>query len=382
LCGLQHVEMCRPFVLILFFVGVSSVPAKSAADFDQVVSEWEGFKTAHEKTYADEAEDWRRLKVYLENKERVASHNKRAHQGYESYFLKMNQHGDLNHEEFANRFHGCYRSNLKQTVNDTESWTFSSSLGVGGVSAPLRAPIRASSFIYHRHHHEHPSHVMLPENLDWRKLGAVARVKDQGRCGSCYAFAATGALEGQQFRKTGHLVELSEQQIVDCSRRFGNLGCHGGAMENVYRYIEANGGIDSEDAYPYDGVVERCHYSWNEKSATETGFVFLPSDDEEALKHALATVGPIAVAIDASPPQLQFYSHGMFDPGSGGCAGQVNHAMLVVAYGVDEPSAHHEGPFWIIKNSWSRHWGNDGYVKVPRNVNMCGIALTPSFPLV
>ena len=195
-------------------------------------------------------------------------------------------------------------------------------------------------------------------------------IKNQGTCGSCWAFSATGSLEGQHFRKTGKLVSLSEQNLVDCS---DGEGCNGGLTEQAFQYVYENHGIDTEVSYPYQGFDSYlCRFNNATVGTTDKGYVDLPMGDEDALAKAVATVGPVSVAIDATQQSFMFYSHGIYE--SGACdVENVDHAVLVVGYGPG---------YWIIKNSWGTEWGDNGYMKMKRGVNMCAIASFATYPLV
>ena len=220
--------------------------------------------------------------------------------------------------------------------------------------------------------------IALPHTIDWRAVGAVTSVQDQGDCGSCWAFSATGGLEGQHFRKTGHLVNLSEQNLIDCAGPYGADGCEGGLMRSAFRYVRDQGGVDTEAAYPYQGDDDNsCRFSQAHVGATDVGYVGIPAGDEQALREAVAVHGPVSVAIDAGRPTFQFYHSGVYD--DPGCSSShLNHAMLAVGYGTDEFGE----DFWLVKNSWSTGWGEDGYVRIARNHNACGIASNGVFPLV
>lgn len=318
----------------------------NAASIDDAVSgEWEAWKLFHEKNYTSAEEDTFRLKIFMENKAMIEKHNALAHQGLKSYFLKMNNYGDLLHREFIGRMTG-FNYEQKQQLND-------------GFTQIL------------------PANVEIPEEVDWRSHGAVTNVKNQMTCQSCYAFSTTGSLEGQHFRKTGQLVSLSEQQIIDCSREFENLGCSGGLMDNSFRYIKANGGIATEQSYPYVNQEEKCHFNGSTIGATVKGFVDIAKGDEDALKSAVATVGPVSVGIDANHNSFQFYGHGVYNELD--CSSQqLDHGVLAVGYGTDGSD-----DYWLVKNSWGTIWGIDGYIKMSRNKNnQCGIATAASYPLV
>uniref|UniRef100_A0A665U4C5 Cathepsin S-like n=1 Tax=Echeneis naucrates TaxID=173247 RepID=A0A665U4C5_ECHNA len=206
----------------------------------------------------------------------------------------------------------------------------------------------------------------LPVSLDWREKGLVTEVKMQGSCGSCWAFSAVGALEGQLKRSTGVLMSLSPQNLVDCSRKYGNRGCDGGFMTNAFQYVIKNRGIDSDAAYPYTGMVSQMSNCIFEMKIV----------NELVLKAALATIGPISVAIDASRPKFIFYRHGVYTDHK--CSHDVNHGVLAVGYGNERG---HD--YWLVKNSWGTNYGDEGYVKMARNRdNHCGIALYACYPIM
>lgn len=149
-------------------------------------------------------------------------------------------------------------------------------------------------------------------------------------------------------------------------------------MDNAFQYIKDNGGIDTETSYPYEAIDDTCHFKKQNVGATDKGFVDIPSGDEEAMKKAIATVGPVSVAIDASHESFQFYSEGVyFEPQCD--SQQLDHGVLAVGYGTDDDGQ----DFWIVKNSWGTSWGDKGFIKMARNKkNACGIATQSSYPLV
>lgn len=192
-------------------------------------------------------------------------------------------------------------------------------------------------------------------------------------------YLQTGALEGQFFKKTGKLVSLSEQNLVDCSKQ--DSGCDGGLPINAFTYVQNNGGIDTEESYPYQAVQSDCRYDQKNSAGKISGYVSITKGSEDDLKSAVATVGPISVGIFAGPIFFQLYGGGVYyDPF---CPifdffGILNHAVLVVGYGTTIDGK----DYWLVKNSWGTQWGELGYIRMYRNENNhCGIATMATYPL-
>jgi C1A family cysteine protease len=190
--------------------------------------------------------------------------------------------------------------------------------------------------------------ISSTDSLDWRDRGAVSPVKDQGVCGSCYTFSTTGALESCNIIKNNKTTLLSEQHLVDCSKN--DYGCGGGLMENSFRYIIANKGINSESSYPYKGTdTDGCKYNHKDVAANVVSFKILPEGDEAALEVALQD-GPVTIAVDASQSSFQNYKIGIYDDKN--CKPEnIDHAVLLVGYGVEKETGR---KFWTIKNSWGK----------------------------
>ncbi|KAF8413795.1 hypothetical protein HHK36_001788 [Tetracentron sinense] len=207
----------------------------------------------------------------------------------------------------------------------------------------------------------------LPSSVDWRKKGAVTPIKDQGQC----------AVEGINMIKTGTLVSLSEQELVDCDVNDGNHGCKGGLMEKAFEFISKTGGLSTEANYPYTGKDDTCNTGEAAKHAvTINGYELVPSKNETSLKAAVAKQ-PVSVAIEASGYAFQFYSKGVF---TGTCGNNLDHGVAVVGYGEDTGQK-----YWLVKNSWGTGWGEAGYIRMERDIadegGLCGIAVEASYPV-
>jgi cathepsin L len=327
--------------LCLLFVCVYSAPTFNA----ELDAPWVLFKRTFEKQYASAEEETSRRSIFEDNVALIRNHNLEADIGLHTYTLGLNKYADMTNEEFNKQMNGL---DLSLKVNGGD-----------------------------RHTYRAPANVQVPDEVDWRTQGYVTPVKDQGQCGSCWAFSATGSLEGQHFAKTKQLPSLSEQNLVDCSQAYGNMGCNGGLMDSAFKYIKANNGIDLEAAYPYEARTLTCRFDATKVGATDTGMVDVASQDETALQSAIATVGPVSVAIDAAHSSFQLYRSGVYNEPA--CSPtRLDHGVLAVGYGSQGGQ-----DYYIVKNSWGTSWGNAGYILMSRNKNnQCGIATMSSYPLV
>jgi len=313
-----------------------AIAAIQAINYD---AEWEKFKLKYGKSYSrSEAEHDKRKNVFISNRKLIQKHNAEHALGLRSNTLTVNKFADLTSEEFLRG-------------------------RTGYIPRSSRRPIQVEDI--------QPVGV-VPDSIDWREKGYVTAVKDQGHCGSCWAFSAVATMEGAWFKKMGNLVSLSEEQLLDCDKEW--RGCAGGEMSQGIEYVIRTGYIDTEESYPYKGVNSNfiCKPEEGVKGAFFQKVVKVPAS-EEALKIAVATQGPISVGIHADDSFHDFgfrFHHGGVYYGKYCRSDFGNHAVAVVGYGTEDGQ-----DYWLVKNSWGSDWGEEGYIKMARNKNNnCGIA--------
>lgn len=303
---------------------------------------WMSFVAEHNKSY-EQTEHAFRKHIFKQNHRFIQSHN-RANHGYK---LKVNHLSDRTTDELKSLRGKKYTPGYK-----------------GGSSFP------------YTDEEIHTLAQALPKNFDWRLYGAVNHVKDQSICGSCWSFGTTGTIEGAYFLKTGKLISLSEQALIDCSWGYGNDGCDGGEDFRSYQWIMKHGGIPIEDEYgQYLGMDGKCHIDQVKLVSPITGWVDVTPRHEKALRLAIFKHGPVSIAINAALRTFSFYSHGVYyDPNCKGGEADLDHAVLAVGFGVMNGKK-----YWLVKNSWSNYWGNDGYILMAVKDNNCGVMTSPTY---
>jgi cathepsin L len=320
------------FCVVAIAAVASAMPIAVDNDEDQYFwYEFGKFVASHKKDYNGVDDFHGAFNNFKTNLKMINEHNAAG----KSYTLAMNAYGDMTFEDFSRKVLGYKPANT---------------------SAPQ-------------------THVMsgnAASSVDWRKEGIVNAVKNQGQCGSCWAFSAIASLESANAQSTGKLPNLSEQQLVDCSGSYGNMGCNGGLMDNAFNYlIKSSKGDDSESAYPYKGVDGSCSFDKSAIAGTLSSFTDIPQGNEKALEDAASQhVVSVAIAVEND---FMFYSGGVYDSTS--CKGkQLNHGVAVVGY--------EDGQYWIVRNSWGASWGEQGYIRMKMGENLCGIANAASYPVV
>lgn len=311
-----------------------------------------------------------RFEVFRDNWHAIREHNAAATQT-KPFTLGINAFSDLTLDEFRRTYaQAGYKKKQKEQNEQTEQKE-QNLRGSNGVDVGYGC----KSFEYKE------SNDTLPASVDWREKGAVTSVKNQGQCGSCWTFSSTGAVEGALAVATGKLVDLSEQELVDCATGFwyGSHGCNGGQMEGAFKYVIQHGQCLDKD-YPYvSGDTKtngKCEQSLCASAATMKQCWDVKPNDQVSLMAAVAK-RPVAVAIEADTKYFQSYSGGVLTADA--CGTTLDHGVLVVGYGEETGI-----PYFLVKNSWGGDWGENGYVKIARSglrddAGVCGIAMDPSF---
>jgi len=335
----------KTFGLIILSVSV----AVSCATNLKTQTHFNEFIKKYNKKYESTEHYHERLAIFAENLEMIEKHNSEGH----SWKMAVNHFADLTHEEFKS----TYASGLLNVAK------------VQGSAAPLASAKKINL-------------NDLPESKDWRDDGIITKPKDQGMCGSCWAFATVETLESYLALKTGEdAIELSAQQITSCTPNpmhcGGTGGCSGSIPEIGFTYSHMMG-IVTDEEYPYTsghtGRTGNCDYDAESQTASvyNRGYETLPHNDYEVFMNHVATIGPLAISADAS--RWSFYSHGVFDGCSYDKNIEINHAIQVVGYGTDAA----EGDYWLVRNSWGSGWGDGGYIKLKRESEaVCGTDSTP-----
>jgi len=331
--------MIRTLLLVAFLVAsVCCLPtAEESKDLFQE------FRLKYNRHYISEKEADFRYTVFQQTLERVEKLNAES----KGAVYGITQFSDMTPEEFENKM----LTRGGHTLKDLPAADLNACAARDRFGADFCAQAPAA------------------DSWDWRPYGAVTGVKDQGQCGSCWSFGTTGDIEGTWFLAGHDLISLSEQQLVSCDKT--DAGCNGGLQENAFDYVIRVGGIQSEAAYPYTsgkGVVATCKVdttkfvanisAWGQVSSSPSG--------EAAIAPYLVQNGPVTIGINANP--MQDYVRGIDDPSR--CSPyNLNHAVLIVGYGTEAGV-----DYWLIKNSWGTLWGEQGYYRIVRGVDACGLA--------
>ncbi|KAJ7387711.1 hypothetical protein OS493_001053 [Desmophyllum pertusum] len=319
---------------------------------DPVDEDFHNFRKKHKREYKDKMEHQKRKHIFRHNLRYIRSTNMKGN----AYHLNVNHFADMTDDEFDSHKglmlgDGGYGSRDFDDMDDDRD-----------NRDERRDKIKRKSRYGH-----------VPEELDWRKYGAVLPPKGQGTCGSCWAFAAAGSVEGANFIKTGKLVDVSEQQLLDCTWAtpgvtHGNNGCLGGWTWKAFAWIKKFGIASAESYGPYRGQEGYCKTEGLKVGAKIHSYRRVKRYNTEAVKKALAYHGPATISINANPKTLKFYSHGVLDDIT--CNNKTDHAVLLIGYGTENGI-----PYWLIKNSWSHNWGNNGFIKIRHG--LCGVEKRP-----
>ncbi|XP_020089331.1 fruit bromelain-like [Ananas comosus] len=335
--------MASKFQLLFLFsflcvMWASPSAASHGEPSDPMMKRFEEWMAQYGRVYNDNDEKMRRFQIFKNNVNHIETFNNHSEN---SYTLGINQFTDKTNNEFISQY--------------------------TGVSLPLNIETElVESF-------DDVDISAVAQSIDWRDYGAVTSVRNQGSCGSCWAFSAIATVEGIYKIKTGYLVSLSEQEVLDCAVSYG---CKGGWVDKAYDFIISNNGVTSAAYYPYQGYKGTCAANSVPNSAYITGYTYVQRNNERSMMYAVSKQ-PIAALIDASGNNFQYYRGGVY---SGPCGTSLNHAITIIGYGQDSSGT----KYWIVRNSWGSSWGERGYVRMARGVSsssgLCGIAMAPLYP--
>eukprot|EP01135_Chromosphaera_perkinsii_P008232 Nk52_evm1s1198 gene=Nk52_evmTU1s1198 len=367
-CTVAGTFLLGAIVICSFVRGMSA--AGTGADGARKEPSFDAWKSTFAKKYSNPKEEQYRKEVYANNVKYIEDFNSRRNRMFN---MSVNQFADLKHNEFVKR-------KLYLEPFDVKT-------------SPQR---NVASYL-------NKETSKPPDYVDWSYRKAVSSIKDEGECRSSWAFAAAGAVEGQETLTNGRLLDVSTQQLIDCSSigKKGNRGCDGGRPTTAFKYLQGQGAMADKD-YMYRADYGSCSADVSKYAVNVTRFYEVPRFNESALKQAVAVVGPLAVMIDASQRSFQFYHEGIYyDPS---CKrSSVNHAMLIIGYGIESNHGaknfapqeslkspvgtfshkSQRAPFWLLKGSWGRSWGQNGFLKlINSDYNECGISSFASFPVV
>ncbi|XP_073315710.1 cysteine protease XCP2-like [Primulina huaijiensis] len=347
-------SLISKLLFLAIFIFLSTLITASGNDFsivgyspddlsciDKLINLFESWMDKHGKKYKSIEDKLLRFEIFKDNLKHIDERNKAT----SNYWLGLNEFADMSPDEFKKGYLGFKVDSMFHKKNDSPQ-----------------------EFMY-------KDFNTLPKSVDWRKKGAVTRIKNQGSCGSCWAFSTVAAVEGINQIVTGNLTELSEQELIDCDTTHNN-GCNGGLMDYAFQFIVSNGGLHHEEEYPYLMEEGTCEENRDESElVTISGYQDVPANDGQSLLKALANQ-PVSVAIEASGRDFQFYSGGVFD---GHCGNELDHGVAAVGYGSSKGL-----DYIIVKNSWGPKWGEKGFIRMKRNngkaEGICGINKMASFP--